>query len=57
MSELDASRRQYLSQQIAQVEQSLVTTTDLDALTPDVLKLAAVYSVSQGRLERIGLPG
>lgn len=56
MSELDASRRQYLSQQIAQVEQSLVTTTDLDALTPDVLKLAAVYSVSQGRLERIGLP-
>jgi len=55
MSELDASRRQYLSQQIAQAEQSLVTTTDLDALTPDVLKLAAVYSVSQGRLERIGL--
>jgi DNA replication and repair protein RecF len=57
MSELDASRRQYLSQQLAQVEQSLVTTTDLDALTPDVLKRAALYSVSQGRLERLGLEG
>jgi DNA replication and repair protein RecF len=52
MSELDISRRRYLCQQLDQVEQSLITTTDLGDLTPDVLQQATVYHVSQGHLER-----
>jgi DNA replication and repair protein RecF len=53
MSELDLHRRQYLCRQISRVEQSLITTTDLDALTPDVLERAALYHVTEGRLERV----
>jgi DNA replication and repair protein RecF len=52
MSELDTDRRRYLCEQIQQAEQALVTTTDLRALTPEVLEGAAVYYVSQGRLEQ-----
>lgn len=52
MSELDAERRRYLCTQVNQVEQSLITTTGLDALTPEVLESATVYCVSQGQLER-----
>jgi DNA replication and repair protein RecF len=55
MSELDADRRQYLCRQITRAEQSLVTTTDLDTLAPGVLELAALYCVTEGRLERISL--
>jgi DNA replication and repair protein RecF len=51
MSELDAQRRRYLCSQLGQVEQAIVTTTDLDDLTPDLLQRATLYSVSQGRLE------
>jgi DNA replication and repair protein RecF len=51
MSELDAERRCYLCRQLAQVEQAIVTTTDLEALTPDLLEQATLYRVSQGRLE------
>jgi len=53
MSELDADRRQYLCRRIGRVEQSLVTTTDLDALAPGVREGAALYRVTEGRLERI----
>jgi DNA replication and repair protein RecF len=52
MSELDVNRRRYLCQQLDQVEQSLITTTDLGDLTPDILQNATVYHVSQGHLER-----
>jgi DNA replication and repair protein RecF len=55
MSELDIDRRRYLCAQLNQVEQSLITTTDLDALTSDVLEQAVLYNVSQGRLERVSL--
>lgn len=51
MSELDAQRRRYLCNRIGQVEQAIVTTTDLDTLTPDLLQQATLYTVSQGRLE------
>jgi DNA replication and repair protein RecF len=51
MSELDAQRRRYLCSQLDQVEQAIVTTTDMDDLTPDLLQRATLYSVSQGRLE------
>ena len=55
MSELDSDRRRYLCVQLEQVEQTVITTTDLDALTPDVLERATLYRVSQGRLQRIEL--
>jgi DNA replication and repair protein RecF len=51
MSELDMDRRCYLCTQLDQAEQAIITTTDLHALTPDLLKKATVYQVSQGRLE------
>jgi DNA replication and repair protein RecF len=50
MSELDAQRRCYLCDQLDQVEQAVITTTDLDALTPELLQRATSYHVSQGRL-------
>jgi DNA replication and repair protein RecF len=57
MSELDVHRRQYLCQQITRVEQSLITTTDLDALSPGVLERAALYRVTEGRVERTNASG
>jgi DNA replication and repair protein RecF len=51
MSELDLERRQYVCQQLLRVEQAVVTTTDLGDLTPEILKHAALYHVSQGRLQ------
>jgi DNA replication and repair protein RecF len=50
MSELDAERRRYLCEQLNHVEQAVVTTTDLDTLTPELLEQAALYHVSRGRL-------
>ena len=55
MSELDIDRRRYLCSQLFQVEQVVITTTDLNALTPDVLQQAALYRVSQGRLTQVNL--
>ncbi len=52
LSELDVDRRRYLCRQLGQVEQSVITTTDLSDLTPELLRSATVYAVSQGRLER-----
>jgi DNA replication and repair protein RecF len=51
MSELDVDRRRYLCRQLFDVEQAVVTTTHLEALTPDLLERATIYHVSQGRLE------
>jgi DNA replication and repair protein RecF len=51
MSELDTQRRRYLCDQLGQVEQAIVTTTDLGDLQPDLIQRATLYSVSQGRLE------
>ncbi len=52
MSELDADRRRYLCAQLGQVEQAVITTTDLNDLSAELLHTAAVYHVSQGRLEK-----
>jgi DNA replication and repair protein RecF len=51
MSELDFQRRRYLCEQIDQVEQAIITTTDMDALAPDLVQRSNLYRVSQGRLE------
>jgi DNA replication and repair protein RecF len=53
MSELDAQRRCYLCDQLDQVDQAIITTTDLDVLTPELLQRATLYRVCQGRLEPI----
>jgi len=53
MSELDSNRRRYLCAHLLEVEQALVTTTDLGVLMPDVLQQATLYRVSQGRLEPV----
>ena len=50
MSELDVNRRQYVCEQLYHAEQAIVTTTDLDSLTPELLERAVLYHVSQGRL-------
>jgi DNA replication and repair protein RecF len=57
MSELDADRRRYLCARISRAEQSLVTTTDLSSLTPEILETATLYHVAEGRVERIDLSG
>jgi len=56
MSELDSQRRRYLCAQLDRVEQSLITTTDLDDLTPRVLERATLFHVREGHLEHIALP-
>jgi len=53
MSELDADRRKYLCDRLNQVEQSLITTTDLNALTAEVRQNATLYAVSQGHLKQL----
>jgi DNA replication and repair protein RecF len=55
MSELDLDRRRYLCEQLNKVEQALITTTDLDALTRDVLAQATLFHVAQGHLEPVHL--
>ena len=57
MSELDVDRRHYLCQRLNQVDQALITTTDLDDLTPEVLSGASVYRVSQGHLRQVAGEG
>ena len=50
MSELDLERRRYVCEKLGHVEQAIVTTTDLESLTTELLERAALYHVSQGRL-------
>jgi DNA replication and repair protein RecF len=51
MSELDMDRRRYVCDQLNHVEQAVVTTTDLESLTPELVESATLYHVSQGRLQ------
>jgi DNA replication and repair protein RecF len=50
MSELDIERRRYVCDQLGNVEQAIVTTTDLESLTPELLERASLYHVTLGRL-------
>jgi DNA replication and repair protein RecF len=51
MSELDLDRRRYVCDQLDNVEQAVVTTTDLESLTPELLERATLYHVTEGRLQ------
>lgn len=49
-SELDHTRREYLLQQIAQYEQVLLTSTDLDGFPPAILERAHRFHVIKGQV-------
>ncbi|GHO86811.1 DNA replication/repair protein RecF [Dictyobacter formicarum] len=49
-SELDASRREYLLYQVAQYEQVMLTSTDLDGFPTDMLQRSHRYRVSGGEI-------
>ena len=51
LSELDASRRRHVLEVAKQHQQVLITTTDLDRLTPDFLARATCLRILEGRLE------
>ncbi len=52
MAELDVERRQYLCQQVVQVEQSIITGADIRSLPPAILDQASIYRVVQGRVQK-----
>jgi DNA replication and repair protein RecF len=52
VAELDASRRAYLLERVNGATQTLMTTTELDIFTPDFLKRATVWHVSEGQIEQ-----
>lgn len=51
VAELDAQRRAYLLSRIDGATQTLATTTELDIFTEDFLARAAVWRVTEGRIE------
>jgi DNA replication and repair protein RecF len=54
MSELDKPRRQALSGLLKNASQAIISTTDLDHFTEDVLSRARVVRVIEGRIEENG---
>jgi DNA replication and repair protein RecF len=53
LAELDPLRRTDLLQRLAESEQALLTTTDLDVFSPDFVKQAKLWHVHSGRLQEI----
>ncbi len=54
MSELDKPRRAALSLLIQNASQAIISATDLDDFTPELLSQARVLKVNEGRLEEQG---
>jgi DNA replication and repair protein RecF len=52
LAELDPLRREDLLTRLAESEQTLLTTTDLDLFTPEFIKKAQLWHVSAGRVKR-----
>lgn len=50
MSELDKKRRIYLLSLLNQKAQTIVTTTNLDSFTPEIVQRAKVFRIQQGRI-------
>ena len=55
LSELDSQRRSHLLHSVAEYQQVLMTTTDLDHFNPDFLEQAELFKVTQGHIAP--LPG
>jgi len=53
LPELDAARRNHLLRFIASYQQVVMTTTDLDRLTPEFLAEAVLLHVSAGKINRL----
>jgi len=51
LSELDSTRRHQLLESISSYEQVVITATDLDRFAPGFLAQAALFQVSEGRIE------
>lgn len=51
MSELDAPRRAALSQTVMNASQAIITATDLDDFTPELLARARILHACEGRVE------
>ncbi|MFQ5925787.1 MAG: DNA replication/repair protein RecF, partial [Dehalococcoidia bacterium] len=51
LSELDSTRRHQLLESISSYEQVVITATDLDRFAPEFLAQAALFQVSEGRIE------
>ncbi|MBK8035492.1 MAG: hypothetical protein IPK17_39525 [Chloroflexi bacterium] len=51
VAELDSQRRAYLLERIDGVTQTLVTTTELDIFTRPFLDRAAIWRVTDGRID------
>ncbi|MCZ7570909.1 MAG: DNA replication and repair protein RecF [Ardenticatenaceae bacterium] len=56
MSELDESRRAFMTEMLADYPQVFLTTTDLDQFPADFLARARLLRVEQGRLKNYSLP-
>jgi DNA replication and repair protein RecF len=55
-SELDASRREYLLQQVLQHQQVFLTSTDLSNFPHEIIDRAHVYQVIDGQIHKQTLP-
>jgi DNA replication and repair protein RecF len=53
LSELDPGRRKLVLQQVSQYEQVLLTTAEDDAVAPEFMSGAALFSVSEGKVTPI----
>jgi DNA replication and repair protein RecF len=53
LSELDESRRRYLTKVIKNSQQAILTTTHWNAYSPEFLAQATLLRVQEGRIERI----
>jgi DNA replication and repair protein RecF len=52
LAELDLQRRVDLLNRLAECEQALLTTTDLDLFSVDFVKKATLWRLREGRLEK-----
>ena len=52
LSELDAGRRQHLLEAIANYQQVLITTTDLDRFPPDFLAQVGEFKVENSTITK-----
>jgi DNA replication and repair protein RecF len=53
LAELDTGRRLDLLQRLAQAEQALLTTTDLELFSQDFVSQSTIWQVKQGRLQEV----
>ncbi len=53
LAELDPQRREDLLQRLAESEQAMLTTTDLDLFLPEFVQKASLWRIHSGRLQEV----